>query len=119
MDNLFIWLFLGPFMYSIELGGPIIGLLVTGYLRAVYGFRGWLTFGAAFLGCFLYYMIAVPSDTMLGSLLIIKAAMAIHSALLLTLIMWLFDKLMKRYHKKPTEDGEPLDEEAEGHEAKK
>ncbi len=52
MDNLFIWLFLGPFMYSIELGGPIIGLLVTGYLRAVYGFRGWLTFGAAFLGCF-------------------------------------------------------------------
>lgn len=107
MDNLFVWLFLGPFMYSIELGGPIIGLIVTGYLRAVFGFRGWPTFGAAFLTSFLYYMVAVPSSTMLGSLIIIKAAMAVHSALLLTLIMWVFDKIMKRYRKKQTESNEP------------
>ncbi|MBG9567522.1 hypothetical protein [Brevibacillus agri] len=109
MDNLFVWLFLGPFMYSIELGGPIIGLIVTGYMWAVFGFRGWPTFGAAFLTSFLYYMIAVPSSTMLGSLLIIKAAMAVHSALLLTLIMWLFDKVMKRYRRKQAAGNEPLE----------
>ncbi|MGN7469207.1 hypothetical protein [Brevibacillus sp. SAFN-007a] len=100
MDNLFVWLFLGPFMYSIEVGGPIIGLIVTGYIWAVFGFRFWMTFGAGFLTSFAYYMIVVPSSTLLGSLWMIKAAMAIHSALLLTLIMWIFDKAVKRYRKK-------------------
>ena len=104
MDNLFVWLFLGPFVYSIELGGPLIGLLVGGYLRAVFGFRFWLTFGVTFLVSFLYYMIVVPSNTMMGALLIIKAAMAIHSALLLTFLLWIFDKVWKRYRNKSDQE---------------
>ncbi|MGG1658705.1 hypothetical protein [Brevibacillus sp. NRS-1366] len=107
MDNLFVWLFLGPFVYSIELGGPLIGLLVGGYLRAILGFRFWITLGVTFLISFLYYMIVVPSNTMLGALLIIKAAMAVHTALLLTLILWIFDKMWKRYRKK--RDQQPAD----------
>ncbi|GIO07471.1 hypothetical protein J31TS6_34990 [Brevibacillus reuszeri] len=100
MDNLFVWLFLGPFVYSIELGGPIIGLLVGGYLRAVLGFRFWITLGVTFTTSFLYYMIVVPSNTLFGALLLVKALMAIHSALLLTFLLWIFDKIWVHYRKK-------------------
>ncbi|WP_312109476.1 hypothetical protein [Brevibacillus reuszeri] len=108
MDNLFVWLFLGPFVYSIELGGPIIGLLVGGYLRVIFGFRFWMILGATFAISFLYYMIVVPSNTMLGALLLVKALMAIHSALLLTFLLWIFDKIWNRYRKKS--DQEPTEQ---------
>lgn len=96
MDNLFVWLLLGPFIYSWQLAGPIVALLVAGYIRFIFGYRFWVTLSASFLVSFLYYVIVIPSDGMLGGLWIIKVAMGVHTALLVSLILWIFERLRRR-----------------------
>lgn len=102
MDNLFVWLIIGPIIYSWQLAGPLLGLLATGYIRVIFGFRIWATLLVSFLISFVYYLIAIPADGWLGTLWTIKVAMAFHTAWNVTLILWLIDKIIQaRNHASP------------------
>lgn len=108
MDNLFVWLLFGPIVYSLQLAGPLPGLLVAGYVAFVFGFRIWVSTGVSFLVSLVYYAIVIPSDGMLGGLWIIKVAMAFYTAWTVTLLLWLFFR--KRRHNQEKNDREPFGE---------
>lgn len=99
-DNWFVWLVLGPFVFSLMFAGPLIGLLIAAFIRFTIGFRGWVIFVSVLLISFVYYLLIVPSDTMLGELLVMKAAMAINTAVITILIMWGVEKVIQLVNKK-------------------
>lgn len=104
MDNLLVWLFLGPFLYSWQLAGPFVGLFLAGYIRALFGFRIWATLLSSFCSSFLYYVVIIPSDGMLGGLWILKLVMGLHTALFVTMVLWIYDKLRRGRRNEKTED---------------
>lgn len=95
MDNSFVWLIIGPIIYSWVMGGPLVGLFVAGYIGVVFGFRLWLTLLVAFVISFGYYWIIIPADGWIGGLWPIKLAMAVHTAWMTALILWGINKLRR------------------------
>lgn len=97
MKDVLIWIVAGPFVYAWQLAGPLAGLFVAGYLRAVFGFRIWRTLLSAFCSSFLYYLVIIPSGGLLGGAMwIIELLMALHTSLLVTFLLWLYDKVRRR-----------------------
>lgn len=99
-DNWIVWFILGPFVFSLMFAGPLIGLLIAASIRFTLGFRGWLIFLSVLFISFVYYLFIVPSDTMLGELLVMKVAMAVHTAVVTILIMWGIEKMIQLVNKK-------------------
>lgn len=99
-DNWLVWFILGPFIFSLMFAGPLIGLIIAAFIRFTIGFRGWIIFVSVLLISFIYYLLIVPSDTMLGNMLVMKAAMAINTALVTILIMWGVEKIIQFVHNK-------------------
>ncbi|GAB1530735.1 MULTISPECIES: hypothetical protein [Brevibacillus] len=99
-DNWIVWFILGPFVFSLMFAGPLIGLLIGAFIRFTLGFRGWLIFLSVLCISFVYYLFIVPSDTMLGELLVMKVAMAVHTAIVTILIMWGIEKIIQLINKK-------------------
>ncbi|MFF0828506.1 hypothetical protein ACFYU8_16660 [Brevibacillus sp. NPDC003359] len=99
-DNWFVWFILGPFIFSLMFAGPLIGLLIAAFIRFTLGFRGWLIFLSVLFISFVYYLFIVPSDTMLGELLVMKAAMAVNTAVVTILIVWGVEKAIRFVNKK-------------------
>ncbi|MFD2368490.1 hypothetical protein ACFSO0_00440 [Brevibacillus sp. GCM10020057] len=97
MKDVLIWIVAGPFVYAWQLAGPVVGLIVAGYIRTVFGFRIWRTLLSAFCSSFLYYFVIIPTGGMLGGAMwIIELLMALHTSLFVTLILWLYDKLRRK-----------------------
>ncbi|ATF16065.1 hypothetical protein HP398_18130 [Brevibacillus sp. HB1.4B] len=99
-DNWIVWFILGPFVFSLMFAGPLIGLLIAAFIRFTLGFRGWLIFLSVLFISFVYYLFIVPSDTMLGELLVMKVAMAVHTAVVTILIMSGIEKIIQLVNKK-------------------
>ncbi|MBW5468826.1 hypothetical protein GPJ61_13255 [Brevibacillus formosus] len=99
-DNWIVWFILGPFVFSLMFAGPLIGLLIAASIRFTLGFRGWLIFLSVLFISFVYYLFIVPSDTMLGELLVMKVVMAVHTAVVTILIMWGIEKIIQLVNKK-------------------
>jgi len=109
MENVLVWILVGPFVYAWQLAGPFVGLFVAGYIRAVFGFRIWTTWLSAFGSSFLYYFVIIPTGGMLGGAMwVIELLMALHTSLLVTLILWIYDKLRRRRNNAEQEK-EPTD----------
>ncbi|MBG9942156.1 hypothetical protein ABE237_12710 [Brevibacillus formosus] len=99
-DNWIVWFILGPFVFSLMFAGPLIGLLIAASIRFTLGFQGWLIFLSVLFISFVYYLFIVPSDTMLGELLVMKVVMAVHTAVVTILIMWGIEKIIQLVNKK-------------------
>lgn len=103
MESIFVWIFLGPFVYAWQLAGPFIALLVAGYIRAVFGFRIWSTLLAAFGSSFLYYFVILSTGGFLeGGMWVIQLLMALHTSLFTTFLLWLYHKWKRRSGKRTT-----------------
>lgn len=110
MENVLVWLFLGPFVYAWQLLGPFLALFLAAYIRIVYGFRIWATLLTSFCSSFLYYFVIIPSGGLLsGGMWIIELLMALHTSLLVTFILWIFDKV-RRPSSQQAEEKESTDE---------
>lgn len=97
MENVLVWIFIGPFVYAWQLAGPFVALFITAYIRAVFGFRVWITILVAFCSSFLYYFVIIPTGGLLGGgMWIIELLMALHTSLLVTFLLWIFEKWMWR-----------------------
>ncbi|MDF2681927.1 MAG: hypothetical protein K0R47_3117 [Brevibacillus sp.] len=97
MENILVWIFIGPFVYAWQLAGPFVALFITAYIHAVFGFRVWITLLAAFCSSFLYYFVIIPTGGLLGGgMWIIELLMALHTSLLVTFFHWIFAKWKRR-----------------------
>lgn len=86
-----------------EFGGPLIGLLISGYLSFLFGIRIWLIMAVTFLVTFCYFQLRFSEYTMFNSWPII-ACMAFHSAWSAALLIWLFGRAVRALKGKRRKD---------------
>ncbi|CAJ1000868.1 MULTISPECIES: hypothetical protein [Bacillales] len=77
-----------------EFGGPLIGLVISGYLSLIFGIRIWLIMAVTFLVTFCYFELRLAEYTMFNSWEF-NALMAFHSAWNVALLIWLIGKAVR------------------------